>query len=154
MEEFCRHEMALHTEIEAVIELPVKRPLKPVPTPKLYVIDLTLTSHRGFAFCISPKNANILVLGDKPVIRKYRSILLTQKRIRGLLLKTSVPVLLEQAVQDVASGKFFYDPQIDDSAPDPRDRDQPSRVPRRPLPTLGGGEVLLPLPREDADSNT
>jgi hypothetical protein len=38
--------------------------------------------------------------------------------------------------------------------PPPPDPDHPSRVPRRPLPTAGAGEIALPEPRSDTSYGT
>ncbi len=43
------------------------------------------------------------------------------------------------------------DPGIDNKGHPPWRPYDPSRVPKKPLPSSGGGEVALPLPKEDAD---
>ena len=55
----------------------------------------------------------------------------------------------EQFFRDWRGGGNYPGP-----GPKGRDPNQPAGVPRRPLPTVGAGEVALPLANNDADGET
>lgn len=86
------------------------------PPPDLYVIEFNKNHRPGAVFaCLhKPRKTPILIILDPETIVLHHQVLnmYGPRNVTGYLLKSSIPVLLPEAIETICRNSYYCDPDI------------------------------------------
>ena len=84
--------------------------------PHLYIIEFNRDDQASsiWSYLHRPRKAPILIILDSDRIKHFHSILnmYTPRNVTGYLLRSSLPALLQEAVETICRNSYFCDPNI------------------------------------------